>query len=539
MLTGSTVNGLKRKIRNPFLTGESIEDWSSELVIQSIRGLHRTDPKLTLASMRTNRRAIDDPVLSALIGKPSSRKFLHYVACQNFGSWKAAMIASSLRPRKTSFNKFWSKTKITRSIRTLREKGYPLTVKSIWRDRSRRTRKILLECTGTFTTGSSLHDAARRYFGSWDAALRSAGIDPETIKEKPFWTKKKIIQSLRSLHSSGVALNYGTMDRDYSVKTKRIIKAELGKDRVGRSLFGGASRSFGSWDRALHEAGINPSTIRRRDFNLTKPSVGRVLRILHDSNIPINASSLAKDESQETCSIIYDCTGQVTPGSFLFQLGHKKWGSWDSAIKYSGLWLSEVRRRGTPCARDHKFIIKVIRLFSKNDIAMNTCAVITRSNQIKFLMEQTFGSVISGMSVMGAAKEVFGSWDKALWEAGLDPGAIRLRSRSNTSNLSLMSTQKERIKIDGDLRNVTYFGAPPKSPEDLLEESETKDQLESAVSRCNRDDQEAIDRIFDAILQIHHYRDREQLVEFIVDHLNGEIPAPKVKSILETLAGQL
>ena len=532
----SSPQPVKARGRTPFLPGETIEEWNSELIIQSILGLNHTEPKFTLRSMRVSKGPTVDPFLSALIGRPTSRKFLHHIAARTFGSWTLAMKASNLEPHSSSFNKFWSKTKITSSIRLLRQNGYPLTVKSIWRDRSKKTSRILLESTGKRTTGSALHDAARRYFGSWDNALRSTGIDPERVKEKPFWTKKKIVKSIQSLHRSGIALNSGKMGGDYSIRTKRIIQRAVGKARVGNSLLGGAYNSFGSWDRALHEAGIEPADIRLRDFAWNKRSVGKVLRILHESEIPINSSSLSRDQSEETSSVIFDCTGQVTNGSHLYRVGYRNCGSWDATIKSSGLWLSEIRRSGTACDRDAKFLISVIRLFNRYDVAMNCSAMISNSNQLKFLLETHFGSVVSGISVMGAAKEVFGSWDRALWEAGFDPNAIRLKSRPNTSQMPVISSQTEDIQIDGERRKVKYFGAPPKSPEEALETHEAHSLLASAVSKCDQDDQELVDRIFDAILAIHHYRDRDQLIAFIADHLGGEIPLEKIKSVLESLA---
>lgn len=255
--------------------------------------------------------------------------------------------------------------------------------------------------------------------------------------------------------------------------------------------------------------------------------------------IPVNSSSLSKDFTDQTASIIFDCTGQKGYGSSIYKLGNQKLGSWDATLKNSGFWLSEIRRSGSPCERNQDKIVEMIRLFHKNDIALNRSAMIKRSNQIKFLIEEKFGPSVSGCSVMGAAEELFGSWDKALWEAGLDVGAIRLRSRPHSFGLATTSFQLEDVKRDGEFGRVKYLGDPSKSPEELMQEQESADELQLAVNNIKDDDRELTERIFEAILQIHHYKDQNQLISFIVQHLDHEVTENKVREIFSQLLKNL
>lgn len=140
---------------------------------------------------------------------------------------------------------------------------------------------------------------------------------------------------------------------------------------------------------------------------------------------------------------------------------------------------------------------------------------------------------------MRRAKELFGSWDRALWECGLDPNSIRLVSRPRTSNLPVVLSQVEDVKVDGERRRTRYLGAPPKAPDAMLEEQDAKRKLEAAVHALGTEDQELTEKIFSAVLQIHHYRDQKQLIQFIVRWLDGQVTEEKVSSILAGLAKKI
>ncbi len=525
--------------KRPFLRGEHIDDWDRDSLVKLLVNFNKNSPIKTLRSMGVTRAPYADPILSSLAGRPTSRKFLHYAATHRFGSWNTALRASGIDPIPTAYNKFWNKTLIVEAIQALRQAGHPLTVLSIWRDRTRNTRRILFRSTGKATTGSALHDAARRYFGSWDAALTKAGIKSELVKEKPFWTEKKIVRSIKLLHRDGVKLNSGTLGLDATRTTALKIQQSIGKKRVGRSLVAGAYRLFGSWDRALYAAGVSPLLHRKVPFVWNTVQMARVLRILYELKIPINCSSLSKDCSAQTSSVIFDCTGQQVDGRTLFRLGNQKLGSWDATLKFSGFMLSEIRRSGSRCTRDQRKVIEMIRALHKNEIALNWSAMEAQSHQLKFFIEQNFGLPISGHSILGAATDLFGSWDDAIWQSGLDVSAIRLKSRPNSSSLPVVSYQIEDSKRDGNFCRVKYLGDPSKTPEQNLSDRQAANKLYDVVDDLDTNDQSLADRVFDAILQIHHYRDQAQLIEFIVQHLNYEVTKDQVQSLLGTLAARL
>ena len=516
-----------------------LEGTTIQLVKAQILALNEIVNPLTMRSLGIKRKPVPDSTLSRISGKPMSRKFLYHVACYHFGSWNKALKTCGLNQIKPSHNKFWNKTKILRSIKALKAANHPLNVKSIWRDRRKLTTDILIETTGKATTGSSLHDAARRYFGSWDTALEKAGVNIEDVKEKPFWTKKKIVKAIRAAERQGISLNSASIERDCSHRTSKMLRVELGKKRLGRDLYYGAYRTFGSWDRALTEAKVLPSKIRKLDFTWTQRSIARILNVLWEYEIPVNSWSIQNDRSGETNSIIFNYTGQTATGSKLFRLGQKSIGSWDSTLKFSGFKLSDVRRSGSPCERNKEKISTMIRSLYRKDFELNRKTVTINSHKIMHFIEDNFGLAVSGMSVYSASVEMFGSWDEALWESGLNPAEIRLRSRPYTTHLPVVLTQKEDTYQNGERRISTFLGAAPKNPEEILHENETKLKLRSAVESLSYDDQKIIQRIFDSILSIHHYKNQDQLIQFILEDLNSTTEQPLTESDIKRIFSNL
>lgn len=471
---------------SPFLKDEKIEEWNKQLVIKSIVELNQSG-KISLASLGLRYKAKPDFIITNLIGRPSSKKFLYHVSVHFFGSWNLALKASGLKLSRKPHNRFWNKALIIDSIKALSEKDHPLNCKSIWRDRSAKTKKILVKITGKATTGSALHDAARRNFGSWDKALLKSGIDPDDVKEKPFWTEKKIISSIEELQQKKVPLNTRFLGRDLTKKTKEHIKKRIGKARSGRSLYGAAYRQLGSWDRALSKAGIDPKEVRQVDFKWKKNSLARILKILNELEVPINHGSIKHDDSYQTSNLIYNYTGRLESGASLFYRGKKMLGRWDNVLKYSGFKLSEVRKSGSPCMKDKEKITEFIRMFNCHERPLNRSAIAEYTHSMKSLIEENCGSAISGLSMFKMALLLYGSWDSALWAAGLDPSYIRLRSRPGThANLDSLQ-QTEDINFNGERRYSNFFGAPPKSPERVIEENESAEVLAKIMEKNKKD----------------------------------------------------
>lgn len=211
---------------------------------------------------------------------------LHLAARRIFGQWDRAVQACGIKPSRVRCHRRWNRQRVIKRIAELDSLGRPLNVRAIqiseatlagaaeryfdsWADAlaaagvdpSRWTLRVptwtpkrvvqaiqQMQRDGArinhaAVARNSLSQAAVKIFGSWDAALRAAGIDPQAVRvyRRP-WTADEIITELRQKHECGDPLNA----RD--VRPNHIRRP--------------ACRQFGSWDAALAAAGLDPATIR-------------------------------------------------------------------------------------------------------------------------------------------------------------------------------------------------------------------------------------------------------------------------------------
>lgn len=104
--------------------------------------------------------------------------------------------------------------------------------------------------------GKGLSQQARIRFGSWDAALEAAGIDPTTVRRARTWTRDDVVKEIRARHRAGRPLTF----KASMAEEPRLVKA--------------AQRLFpASWAKALSAAGLDPT--RARSCAARKPRARR------------------------------------------------------------------------------------------------------------------------------------------------------------------------------------------------------------------------------------------------------------------------
>ena len=85
---------------------------------------------------------------------------------------------------------FWNSRLIVDNINYLYAKGEDLSYSRMWRERG------------------YIIASASRILGSWGEAVEAAGIDYEKIRRNKIWTNKKVISEIRKRHSENKPLNY-------------------------------------------------------------------------------------------------------------------------------------------------------------------------------------------------------------------------------------------------------------------------------------------------------------------------------------------
>ncbi|MEO0102675.1 MAG: hypothetical protein ABIK81_03105 [candidate division WOR-3 bacterium] len=182
--------------------------WSKELVVEKIKELKAKGEPLDLSAIR------------------KKHFILLYPTYRYIGSWKEAITLAGLNYAEIRKNIQWSAEMVKERIKKFRRQRISL-IPSVIR---KYDRKLL--------------GAAKRYFGSWQGAIRAVGINPDKVLGGRRWKKDKVLKGIQLLKKMGVNISTTTEIR-----------------KIYRPLHSAAIRFFGSWRNAVITAGIDPKRI--------------------------------------------------------------------------------------------------------------------------------------------------------------------------------------------------------------------------------------------------------------------------------------
>ncbi len=193
----------------------------------------------------------------------------------------------------------WSPGAVLEAIRKRDADGLPLNYQAVVND------------------DEKLTGAARRLFGSWNAALAAAGFDPEEIKREVrreesrlpsgSWTEEMALEGIRQAAREGQDLSAHRMQKWNS------------------SLVAMAQHLFGSWGAALIAAGYAPDLVRRARAWTNGEILERIQAL----------AARGADLSDRTASA-YD------QGFCAAAMEH--FGSWAKAVEAADVTCGEARR---------------------------------------------------------------------------------------------------------------------------------------------------------------------------------------------------
>lgn len=187
----------------------------------------------------------------------------------------------------------WSKESIALEIRSMYESGENLNYSAI------------------ANNNLALLRAATRYFGTWEAAVRFAGLDYDLIRRYKSWTRDRITQRIKDLHSQGVDLSWRNVCLN--------VDPQLAAAATKRS-------HFGSWREALESAGLDYDTIRRyREWDDER--ILEMVREFHRTGKELNAKNMEQED--------------IT----LITAARRRFDSWHQALQAAGLDYREIVHR--------------------------------------------------------------------------------------------------------------------------------------------------------------------------------------------------
>jgi hypothetical protein len=189
--------------------------WTKPRILEKLRQLHRKSKDLSYNSMARHAQ----PVLSA--------------AAYHFGSYRAAVEKAGIEYAEIIRRPRWTKQRIIALIKQARRKGDDLH----WSAVTQRDDEV---------GRAAFASLQPRLFGRWDRALHAAGLDADEVSRYRKWDGNTIAFELKSRAQAEEPLSSGAVQQD------------------DPGLHAAAVRHFGSYDRALLAAKIDPSRVRQR-----------------------------------------------------------------------------------------------------------------------------------------------------------------------------------------------------------------------------------------------------------------------------------
>jgi hypothetical protein len=156
---------------------------------------------------------------------------LLFAAVHYFPNWAHAVASCGIDYAKVRRQQVWSREKVIKQLRKYKSEGADLSYNAFEKKYSK------------------LFHAAQYQFGSWKRALSFIDVDYKKIRKWPrrTWSKKEITSRIKALKNKGVDLSFRAM-----------FKQGYG------AVVSMAAFYYGSWRRAIEQAGLDYDKIKKR-----------------------------------------------------------------------------------------------------------------------------------------------------------------------------------------------------------------------------------------------------------------------------------
>jgi len=213
----------------------------------------------------------------------------------------------------------WDRPTILRAIRKAHRDGLDLSYNAT----ARRNQALISACS--------------YHYKGYRNAVEMAGFNYAQIQRKPWWTPAWVVRMIKQARRAGEDLSW------------RVVSHR--RDPLGHAAIAAVRpRLFGSWDKALEAAGIDPTRIRKyNDWTVSRCITE--LKSRDASGLPVNSGAIQRE----------------VPG--LYGAITREFGRFDEALFRAGIEPSRVRKRR---AWSHDEILHQLRSFRTRHGAVTT-----------------------------------------------------------------------------------------------------------------------------------------------------------------------
>jgi hypothetical protein len=192
--------------------------WTKKIIIGLIKQGRRSGADLNWGSVTRGGSALGDELSRAAFASLQPRLF---------GSWEKALVAAGLDADDIRRYRNWDRAEIIYELRCRHRDGLAMNSGAVQRQ------------------APDLHAAAMREFDGFDAALKTAGMNPSAARLRRKWTRPLVLAAIRS-----------------AAGAKKIVSDTAVRRKHG-ALYGAATRLFGTFSAARAAAGVKGPQFRK------------------------------------------------------------------------------------------------------------------------------------------------------------------------------------------------------------------------------------------------------------------------------------
>lgn len=292
--------------------------WTREKIIREI--LRREAAGLPLA-LGNRPESVDDRLYAA--------------GSRIFGSWGNAVQAAGIAPGRARVHENWQPAKVLSKIRALARRPQPIQPGEMKR------------------RYTQLMQAARRCFGTWAKAVVAAGVDPNRLKGIVPWTKPRIVEAilLRALNGEPLgsqSVKPGSLSkaaaREFGSWPAALRAAGLNPQELAPRARDGDIQSVAVVGEAEKPAALIWPSQRANDRapGLSGSTGSRQYRRWRTDEVLSAIRSRTAEKKRMNAAAVADEDGS------LYRVAARRYGSWNAALQAAGLDPHECRARKTP-----------------------------------------------------------------------------------------------------------------------------------------------------------------------------------------------
>lgn len=510
--------------------------WSKESVIELIQKLKNRGILLHYSYVRNDPDRYVANVLAERFGKSVKGGALIGAATNQFGSWDDALRASGLDPSKISPQNSWTRDLFKSGLLALIGGGVSINAGTINSDTSLRGSQLVRSGTGFLATPAALYDTGIRFFGSWDAALRYAGIDPLTTrlrKEFVRWSPALIVECIDRL-SLSMNLNWQTIADADKEEFSKILEGILGQSASPGTLLKAADGYFGNWSNALEAAGFSADGIRIH-VRWSAELVVQCILELHRLGLALDWRSIAHADREVFGKNLEGILGRPVSPHALLGAARSRFGNWSIALEAAGLNPYAIRLRGR---WTRELFLESLRALNASNLYLDPKSIRTDpEGRVTTILSLKNQRVVIGSSFLLAARLFFSSWTEAIRAINLDPENVYAPRVSPVSHDPLRVTGEWTEDPSGHpfFQRQLSLIEPPAAPDAEMEAAELTDVMAQVIGSMPPGDAKIV-RVIMELLDEAQIEDLGELSNEVSLKLEIPVDEGKIRRIFAALA---